>query len=63
MSFHFAATFMRQSRSMFLTCTVVPVALGGALAWQETGVFAWGMFLLTLIGVSADPDGAILLSE
>ena len=54
---------MRQSRSMFLTCTVVPVALGGALAWQETGVFAWGMFLLTLIGVSAAHLGVNLSND
>ena len=55
--------FFNQSRSMFLTCTVVPVALGGALAWQDTGVFHWGLFLLTLFGVSAAHLGVNLSND
>ena len=55
--------FLQQSRSMFLTCTVVPVALGGALAWQATGHFHWGLFLLTLLGVSAAHLGVNLSND
>lgn len=31
---------------------VAPVAVGGALAWSETGFFSWGWFLVTLAGAS-----------
>jgi 1,4-dihydroxy-2-naphthoate octaprenyltransferase len=63
MNFQAVAAFLRQSRSMFLTCTVVPVAVGGALAWQDSGVFHWGLFLLTLLGVSAAHLGVNLSND
>jgi len=44
--------FLRQSRIMFLTCTLVPVTVGGALAFYDTHAFNWPLFLLTLLGVS-----------
>ncbi len=55
--------FLRQSRAMFLTCTVVPVCLGGVLAYHDTGMFSWTMFLLTLFGVSVAHLGVNLTND
>ena len=41
--------FVRVTRAPFFTATIVPVTLGGAVAWHE-GPFHWGYFLLTLLG-------------
>jgi len=48
---------------MFLTCTVVPVVLGGVLAYHQTGQFQWGLFLLTLLGVSVAHLGVNLSND
>lgn len=42
-------TFFLTTRLPFLTATIVPVALGGAVAAHH-GRFAWGWFLLALLG-------------
>jgi 1,4-dihydroxy-2-naphthoate octaprenyltransferase len=42
-------TFFLTTRLPFLTATIVPVALGGAVAASH-GRFAWGWFLLALLG-------------
>lgn len=42
-------TFFLTTRLPFLTATIVPVALGGAVA-AEHGRFAWGWFLLAMLG-------------
>jgi 1,4-dihydroxy-2-naphthoate octaprenyltransferase len=42
-------TFFLTTRLPFLTATVVPVALGGAVAARDHH-FAWGWFLLALLG-------------
>jgi 1,4-dihydroxy-2-naphthoate octaprenyltransferase len=42
-------TFFLTTRLPFLTATIVPVALGGAVAARD-GRFAWGWFLLALLG-------------
>ncbi|MBI2868232.1 MAG: 1,4-dihydroxy-2-naphthoate octaprenyltransferase [Chloroflexi bacterium] len=36
-------------RPSFLTASMVPVLLGGAVAWLQTGTLYWGLFLLTLL--------------
>jgi len=55
--------FLRQSRIMFLTCTLVPVSLGGALAFYDTHALSWPLFLLTLLGVSAAHLGVNLSND
>ena len=42
-------TFFLTTRLPFLTATIVPVALGGAIAGHQHR-FAWGWFLLALLG-------------
>jgi 1,4-dihydroxy-2-naphthoate polyprenyltransferase len=62
----FISTFLRQSRAMFLTCTVVPVTLGGILAYRELGGFGpleWLLFALNLFGVSAAHLGVNLAND
>lgn len=51
-----AALFRRKAfvwllavRAPFLTASVVPVLLGGAIAWATRDAFNWGLFFLTLI--------------
>ncbi len=39
-------------RVPFLQATIIPVVLGGVVAWQITKVFHWDLFLLTLLGAS-----------
>jgi 1,4-dihydroxy-2-naphthoate octaprenyltransferase len=40
---------MRIVRAPFLTAIVVPVLVGGCVAWSQ-GTFYWGLFLLTFVG-------------
>ena len=42
-------TFFLTTRLPFLTATIVPVALGGVIAARDNA-FAWGWFLLALLG-------------
>lgn len=44
--------WLKAVRLPFLTATLVPVVLGGAIAWHATGQFHWWHFWLTLIGIS-----------
>lgn len=44
--------FLLATRLPFLTATIVPVALGGAIAAQH-GSFSWSLFGLILLGASA----------
>ena len=37
-------------RAPFLQASLVPIVLGGILAWELTGTFSWGIFLLALVG-------------
>jgi 1,4-dihydroxy-2-naphthoate polyprenyltransferase len=43
---------MRTMRIPFLQATIIPVALGGVIAWQLTKAFRWDLFLLTLAAAS-----------
>ena len=42
---------------------LAPVAVGATLAWSHTGVFAWGWFLLTLLGAAAMHLGANVVND
>ena len=59
--------FLRRSRLMFLTCTLVPVSLGGALAVlylrDHGSPFDWPLFLVTLLGVSVAHLGVNLAND
>ncbi len=43
---------VRELRAEFLTASVIPVLLAGAVVHFETGVFDWPLFLLTLFGAA-----------
>ena len=43
---------VRELRAEFLTASVIPVLLAGAVAHFETGVFDWPLFLLNLFGAA-----------
>ncbi len=43
-------TWFKATRPWSLPVSVLPVALGGALAFADTGRFHWLLFLLTLVG-------------
>ena len=42
--------WLEAARAPFFTATIVPIALGAAIAWYSTGAFNTALFLLTLIG-------------
>ncbi|MDP3730386.1 MAG: 1,4-dihydroxy-2-naphthoate octaprenyltransferase [Candidatus Omnitrophota bacterium] len=44
------AVWFKAMRLPFLTATVVPVAIGSLLAWQDTSGFMWMKFWMTLVG-------------
>lgn len=50
-------------RVPFLTATLVPVLLGGALAWARTGTFNIWYFLLTLIGAACLQAGTNMTND
>ncbi len=43
--------WLRASRFQFFTASVVPVIVGGAVAYWETGTVRWGYWLATLIAL------------
>ena len=47
------ALFVTATRAKVLPVMLAPVAVGGALAWSQTGFFTWGWFMVTLTGASA----------
>jgi len=50
-------------RVPFLQATIIPVVLGGVVAWQLTGAFRWDLFLLTLLGASLIHLGTNMLND
>jgi 1,4-dihydroxy-2-naphthoate polyprenyltransferase len=46
----FLPLWLKTMRIPFLQATIVPVVLGGVIAFQVTHVFNWATFLLTLLG-------------
>ncbi len=45
-----ASIWLRAIRAPFLTATVVPVCVGSAAAWHDTGGFLWGRFWAAMVG-------------
>jgi 1,4-dihydroxy-2-naphthoate octaprenyltransferase len=43
--------WIRALRAPFFQAVIVPLLLGTAVAWYQTGDFHWGYFLLALVGV------------
>jgi 1,4-dihydroxy-2-naphthoate octaprenyltransferase len=43
-------TWLAEVRAPFFTATVVPILLGATIAWDRTGTFHVGLFLLTMLG-------------
>lgn len=43
-------TWLAEVRVPFFTATIVPILLGGTIAWARTGTFHLGLFLLTMLG-------------
>jgi len=46
-----ARFWLKAARPQFFTGAIVPVLVGGALAYHDTGVMLWGYLLLTALGV------------
>lgn len=55
--------FPRASRLPFLCGSLISVGLGTALAYRESGTFAWSLFLLTLTGISGAHLAVNLLND
>ena len=55
--------WIKTLRLPFLTATVIPVAVGAAVAWHETGCWNWSYFWLTLFGVSLLHIGTNLAND
>ncbi|OGW92665.1 MAG: 1,4-dihydroxy-2-naphthoate octaprenyltransferase [Omnitrophica bacterium RIFCSPLOWO2_12_FULL_45_13] len=50
-------------RVPFLTATVIPVALGSAVAWYNTNNFMWMRFLITMLGAVLIHAGTNLAND
>ena len=48
----FIGLWLKAMRAPFLQATIVPVILGGVIAWEVAGKFNWSTFLLTVLGAS-----------
>ncbi len=57
------ALLARATRAKVLPVMLAPVAVGATLAWSHAGVFAWGWFLLTLLGAAAMHLGANVVND
>jgi 1,4-dihydroxy-2-naphthoate octaprenyltransferase len=55
--------WLRAIRAPFFTATIVPIMLGTAVAWNETGLFSLGMFFLTLLGILLMHTGTNLAND
>lgn len=55
--------FLAVTRARTLPVMVAPVVIGALLAWQQGAAFAWGLFVLTLIGALAAHLGANVLND
>jgi len=51
------------ARAPFFTASIIPVLLGSAIAWAQTGNFGWGFFWLTLLGGLFLHAGANLIND
>jgi 1,4-dihydroxy-2-naphthoate octaprenyltransferase len=57
------ALWLKAARLQFLTGSVMPVLVCGALAWHDTGEFHFGLWLLTLLGMVLVHSGANLAND
>ncbi|MBN1483353.1 MAG: 1,4-dihydroxy-2-naphthoate octaprenyltransferase [Chloroflexia bacterium] len=55
--------WIRGMRAPFFTAAVVPVLVGGAAAFYQSGSFHWGYFLLTLLGMVSLHAAANLIND
>ncbi len=55
--------WIRALRAPFFQAVVVPLLLGSAVAWYQTGRFHWGFFLLALAGVVCVHAGTNLTND
>ncbi|MDO8603664.1 MAG: 1,4-dihydroxy-2-naphthoate octaprenyltransferase [Candidatus Omnitrophota bacterium] len=46
------AIWVKATRAPFLTATLMPVLLGAAISWSETGRFDFLIFFMVLVGIS-----------
>ncbi len=57
------AVWLRGMRAPFFTASIIPVVVGGAVAFYTTGSLDWGKFLLTLLGMVALHAAANILND
>jgi 1,4-dihydroxy-2-naphthoate octaprenyltransferase len=55
--------YLRALRAHFFIASIIPVALGAALAWHDAGVFEPSRFLLVLLGTLCIHAGANLSND
>jgi len=55
--------WIKELRTPFFTCTIVPVTLGTMIAWYEIGIFDLELFALTLIGMIAIHAGSNMIDD
>lgn len=57
------AVWLREVRVPFMTAAIIPVLLGTAVAFRETGRFSLPLFLLTLLGAMLAHAGANMAND
>lgn len=55
--------WLRAARAPFFTATLVPVVLGSAVGWYDTGLLSWPLLILTALGATFIHAGANLANE
>ncbi len=55
--------YLLETRAPFLTATLIPIFLGGIIAWASAGIFHWGYFFLTLIGGTCLHAGTNIIND
>lgn len=55
--------YLEELRAPFFTATLVPVFVGTAIAWDRTGSFNFGYFILTLFGATFLHAGANVIND
>jgi 1,4-dihydroxy-2-naphthoate octaprenyltransferase len=55
--------WIRALRAPFFQAVLVPLFLGTAVAWYETGRFHWGYFLMALLGVVSIHAGTNMIND
>lgn len=58
-----ALIWLRGMRAPFFSASVVPVLVGGAAGYYATGLFHWGHFLVTLLGMVALHAAANMIND